>query len=194
MITAEEFVARWRDSPLIHIPPRDVQKLNIPEPSKQFLVEAGLPKEPYSPLRCDCLEKGLRPLSSFREGKPASCEADRYYLLGSWGNQLFLCLDTGKNGMMCNVKYVDGSVRGGEFVNSSLPQFAECVLVERELTENFLFDPRFLEKRTVYLRTGESYEADCPTYEHQGRYIILSASGNLDFVRAAWPNFQVRAV
>lgn len=165
MITPEEFVARWNNSPydrpLVCPPPESVNPLKIPLDSKQFLLKAGLPSNPLNrqnSLSCDILAEGMKRLSDVQVSLN-STELDRYYLLGVWaGGNWYLCIDANAKGTILDLGFEEGNLQRIQFVNSSLPQLAECFLVYQELVDTVLLNPRFMrviEKGEAYLPTGE---------------------------------------
>src|SRR5688572_15038745 len=126
MIEPQDFVQRWTYSPLVRLDERDVQPLNVSEETQRFLLEAGLPCEPIYRLNCDLLAQGLMRLSSV-PGYDSVPDFTHYYILGRWETGGYLCYDE-TNGAVLSLKYENSMFMYSHLMNSSIPQFAECVL------------------------------------------------------------------
>jgi len=139
MISPKEFVRSWRASGLVTYEVAAVQMSAIPQVSKSFLIEAGLPCVYLSshvnytalrhlPVLNDTCTKSL----SF----PVGCAHYRVFcevkstLLNDTKDVLgYYCLDENNNGQVVQV-FSDGTgyMQKG-FLNSSIPQFAEFLLI-----------------------------------------------------------------
>lgn len=157
MMSSQEFIEKWQRSPLVQVGPQMLSGINIPEVSKQFLVEAGLPN--YVPmgdgiLSSDCLKEGLLPLEQLLEGTTLNeIRLDRYRVIGIDTTQFknvyydYLCIEEG-TGLVVYVS--PGNVEYGEEpftitkVNSSVPQLAEAFLAYED----------YMKESRNYLRLG----------------------------------------
>jgi hypothetical protein len=128
MLTPAEFKKRWdkKSHPLVKIPQRVLNDLNVPEKAKRFLAEAGVPEEEYLGYPVNVNLPRLPNAFPVTKHLPASFE--RYRAFGEVGYERYACIDEMEQG---RIVYV--SVRDVEpeviFVNSSIQQLLECWLV-----------------------------------------------------------------
>ena len=118
-----------------------VNRLPLSEEARHFLCEAGLPSRIFD-WRLDYLPRTLPPLPDAVDGYPFSDDCARYRVLGVqlvdayWGEEVcfsFLCLDLQSGGRVVNIW--TGHEDKAQFLNSSIPQFAEYVLLFRNSME-----------------------------------------------------------
>jgi hypothetical protein len=134
-ITAEEFRTRWNaggGSKLLTFHPKAVAPLRIPDEAKEFLSKAGLPESapPFLTFQYDRTNFVLPTVTEMWTLPP---EFARYRQIGDTGNEDPICLDEEKNGMVVCLNQDSDFER--VFVNSSVAQLAECLLVFRELVK-----------------------------------------------------------
>ncbi|MBW3540219.1 MAG: SUKH-4 family immunity protein [Planctomycetes bacterium] len=130
MITANEFRDRWGDDgPLAAFPPAATADLNISSESKAFLNDAGLPESAAPFLEFPALEAG--PLPTAAEQWGLSAEFERYREIGFDGSGDPICIDESADGAVVCLNHDNNFQRG--FMNSSVPQLAECLLAYRQL-------------------------------------------------------------
>jgi len=127
MITPADFRARWGGG-LMPYAPSAFDDVALPLVSKRFLIEAGLPQQAGLGLEFDLPPDKLPALSeAFEEDLPAGL--DRYRPIGL-DAATAICLDA-LDGWRLYAVDIDGAFPT-RFVNSSVPQLAEFLLVFRE--------------------------------------------------------------
>jgi hypothetical protein len=150
MITPSEFVERWKKaaaeavkrSPALPVedyallqPRREaVEAFKLPPEAKRFLLEAGLPKSAAPCLSLDQLAAGKHRIweiwgSPKDWAEPARQRLAPYCQIGSdddSGNPI--CLDEARGGQVWLLEHED-DFRSLEFMNSSVPQLAEFLLL-----------------------------------------------------------------
>lgn len=126
MITPEEFARKWDASGLVRPRPEDVSTLNIPEASKRFLVEAGMPEETRTGLRFDVMLQGFPTITEVLKAR--ATEHKRYRLLGTWGEETYICVDEAEDGRVVSMDDTLDDI-SLDFFNSGIPQMAECLLI-----------------------------------------------------------------
>ncbi len=136
MITPAEFVTKWRDYPYPVEIAEMSKKLNkvsaaalagirtAPE-SAAFLTEAGLPDS-----AAPCLSFNPDRLPPLPAEYPVAQEFRRYRILGSDGSGNPICIDEELRSSVVVLEH-DGGFRV-QFMNSSVPQLAECLLAYRD--------------------------------------------------------------
>ncbi len=151
MLTPKEFIKLWsvKKEKLIKYPTEIVEKLSIPEDSKLFLIEAGLPSSaaPFLSFGPVSVEKPLISASRLW-GLPESFSC--YRVIGSTGFGDSICIDESENGIII---YLDHEVGFKKiFINSSVMKLAESLLAYRHFVE-----------RTIKERGQDAYlEFDIP--------------------------------
>lgn len=147
MIEPSTFVEKWQkqipegilpelleDYSLISVSPNVFANRNIPEASKRFLIEAGLPKSTAPFLSFGDLANGLLPIWKIWGVTDNWNEADRlrlsrYCVIGSDDNSGNpICIDEANDGTIVTLEHED-RFAGVMFVNSSVPQLAEFLLL-----------------------------------------------------------------
>ncbi|HOV28288.1 MAG TPA: SUKH-4 family immunity protein [Pseudobacteroides sp.] len=129
MISPEEFKRRWDTSfyGLVEYDENDIRILNLPEESKTFLVQAGLPKSaaPYLSFKSSTKGGGMKldKIFNLRDKK-----FSKYIFLGSTGTGDLVCLVEDKG----EIIYLDHENYREYFINSSLNQLAEYLLLYSE--------------------------------------------------------------
>ena len=138
MLTADEFKRKW-GSDLVRLERKDVSGGLVPDDVIEFLTMAGLPVDAAPFLSFDELRKGLKHVYEIW-GRPDDYPDDAkkrlspYLVIGSDGAGNPICLDTNND---CQVVHLDHEdwFNTMTFVNSSLPQFAESLLLVSEMYE-----------------------------------------------------------
>jgi hypothetical protein len=148
MLSPQQFAAAWGGDRFCF--PLDVfRDIDIPEPSKRFLLEAGLPKQaivpsgkyvtslPFVPATPP-LQSAKYPLmapfsSSLRLLASLHDENDQMY----WGYDFYYAVEE-KTGHIYYLEHFSESGEEGEgYVNASVTQFAEFLLVYRHFVAHF---------------------------------------------------------
>lgn len=182
MIEPSIFIERWQKqipeslSPrlfeeysLIRVFPETLISRNIPEPSKNFLTQAGLPKRAAPYLSFEELAKNLH-LVWNQWGIPNDWkEADQkrlehYFVIGSDDNSGNpICIDEANGGRIVTLEHEDW-FNTVMFVNSSLPQLAEFLLLFNEVikktkifTELEKIDPAALKEGCFWSYAKNAY-------------------------------------
>jgi len=125
MISAKELKALWGTDSIVVLPPALLADASIPQASKAFLSESGLPHRADLLVTFDISERGLQTLSEFAQagGLHAPLHGERFYRIGTdGGTQICLAVGSGE------VVAVD--VAGqlpDRFVNSTIQQFIGCL-------------------------------------------------------------------
>lgn len=128
MMTPEQFSERWGPG-LVRTEPAAVAGVNIPETARRFLIEAGLPAQADYDIRFRRPEDELPTLpEAFPNGYRFPPEYDLFHPIGVDGATL-LCLEEG-TGFVYSID-IDGQGIPTRFVNSGIPELAECLLVNR---------------------------------------------------------------
>ncbi|WP_026908815.1 SUKH-4 family immunity protein [Paucisalibacillus globulus] len=132
MIKPEEFNNKWdinKDGPLITFNEQELIGLDFSDELKKFLTVAGLPETPPPYLEFTSSEGLLRPVTSVFN-MPESFQ--RYWFLGSTGSGDPICLIEEQE----TVVFLHNSDNYKEvYINSSLNQFAECILVYSKMID-----------------------------------------------------------
>jgi hypothetical protein len=150
MIEPSIFIERWQkqipknlppglfeDYSLIRVSPETFVDRNIPEASKKFLTEAGLPKSAAPYLSFEDLAKGLHTVWEIWGVADNWNEADRsrlqkYFVIGSDDNSGNpICIDQANGGQIVTLEHEDWFT-SVMFVNSSVQQLAEFLLLFNE--------------------------------------------------------------
>ncbi len=124
MILPEEFKEKWninKDGPLIQF---DNELINIPfsDEVKRFLLIGGLPETPPPYLEFLTSQSMLTPVVS-KLGMPE--EFREYWYLGTTGSGDPVCI---KENQECLVYLDNGDNYKEVFINSTINQFADCLL------------------------------------------------------------------
>jgi hypothetical protein len=155
MIEPSTFAARWQNLPqpsdwpeelvwpgdllaLVKAGEQAVQDKALPSQAKRFLVEAGLPKSAAPYLSFEDLAKGLpRIWQVYGTTTPQFWkDEDRqrlrsFCIVGSDGAGNPICLDERDSGRVVVLDHED-NFRTITFMNSGVPELAECLLAFRE--------------------------------------------------------------
>ena len=131
MIEPTAFVALWKDK-LVKPDPASLKTSGIPAESVQFLTVAGLPSGCAPFLSFDPLARGLRSINEvfFIPGELKEQEVKRlsvYKIIGHDGAGNPICLDMSNLGQVVLPDH-ENFFRSEMFVNTSIPQLAECLL------------------------------------------------------------------
>jgi hypothetical protein len=151
MMTPQEFVRRWGSEDLERFAPATLESINLTDEAKQFLVEAGLPRRaPFPgggwtgwPPQEQSLYKGftLLPPVNPPQAQDGCEEFDlleavrQFRLLAVTPYRLFIAIDQKRHGRI--VRHAEDGLRTGRsyFMNSSIPQLAESLLVYRNYSQ-----------------------------------------------------------
>lgn len=140
-IEPEEFVQRWsaEDSEgLLQLDEDQAQEYGISEETMRFLVEAGLPAEAAPGIAFLGEGQAGRLWEVWgldeEETKYAQEEFSSYLLIGSDGGGSPVCIDTENNDIVVMLDHNYG-FQAITFVNSSVQQLAESLLVYRALVD-----------------------------------------------------------
>lgn len=128
MIAPTDFAAQWGTNQLLRYEPVAVEGVRIPEVSKRFLIEAGLPGQAGPDLEFDLAGNNLPTLTEALAEENLPTKFNRYRPLGV-DTATTICLDEQDGGRIYAVD-IDGVVPT-RFMNSSVPQLAEFLLVFR---------------------------------------------------------------
>jgi len=131
-ITPEQFTAMWNtsiDGSLLRFDEEALAAVPISGEAKRFLCEAGLPGDsaPYLEFR-----SGEGSLSDLKTAFGMPKEYSAYWLLGTTGYGDPVCLKAGGSEVVY-IRMDDGGTE--RFINSSVPQFAEFLLVYAEMVQ-----------------------------------------------------------
>jgi hypothetical protein len=147
-VEPSEFVTRWTNLPrrpglppgeLVTTPPGEAAA-PLSTSSRRFLAEAGLPAHAAPCLRFDGFAEGLKPVYEVYGGPADSGEDERerlkpYLLLGHDVGGDAICVDIANQGRIVWLEHE--GLRLLQFVNSSIPQLAECLLLYAEMIQAY---------------------------------------------------------
>ena len=146
----------WPDDEIIRADPAALEKLDLPEETKRFLVKVGVPRSEAG-LEFVFEREGLELLEYAGPPLPGGTPTPGrlYYRIGTLHNAFHVVLEkgTGKLVLLPN----DGGWRDSGFVNSSLEQFVACSAYHRSWREQVAYDadglltPDCLERLTTGL-------------------------------------------
>lgn len=144
MITPSDFVTQWNgfkaaepalaevdDFNLQTARPEDVENKAIPVATKQFFLEAGLPKSPAPLLSFNEVAVGLPRIwevyspHSWKEDEKQKLQ--QYFMIGSNDEDDPICVDESRDGQIYILAH-DQHFQVWQFVNSSVMQLAEFLL------------------------------------------------------------------
>jgi hypothetical protein len=133
MITPNEFVAKWdveKNGKLIKFTAEILENINIDDESKEFLIAAGLPASASPFLEFMVFDKMEIPTASQLWGIDE--KYSKYRCIGSTGSGDPICIIESKG----NIVYLNHDDGFKEvFINTSIPQLAESLLVYAQLVE-----------------------------------------------------------
>lgn len=133
MITPEEFIKRWGSKEvLLKYSMRSLSDVSMSDADKRFLIEAGLPDSAAPFLSFESPERG--PLPTVMEIWHQDDRFRRYRIIGFNGSGDPLALDDGAEGEVVYLNHDNYFQR--VFVNSSVRQLAECLLLYREMVDD----------------------------------------------------------
>ncbi|MCM3004563.1 SUKH-4 family immunity protein [Priestia koreensis] len=125
MIVPEEFNEKWdvgKNGPLIKCNADDLMSTNFSDNVKTFLTVGGLPESPPPYLEFTSLKSCIRPITSVFNLPEAF---QKYWFLGSTSASDSICIVENQE----HIVVLHHSNRDQEvFINSSINQFAECLL------------------------------------------------------------------
>jgi hypothetical protein len=156
LLKPEEFVVRWNDLASEDLPASQLQLvradvdavagLSATEAERDFLVEAGLPRAAAPGMSFEEVGNGLRRITELYDLGDDAPEFARYRMIGTDGTGNPICIDDDEAGRVVLLDEESG-LRNVRFVNSSIPQLAECLwlyalanneairIVEEDLTD-----------------------------------------------------------
>ncbi|MFE4243470.1 SUKH-4 family immunity protein [Peribacillus butanolivorans] len=132
MILPEDFNDKWdvnKDGPLIKFNYQDLMSTDFSDEVKRFLSMGGLPETPPPYLEFTSSQSLLRPITNVFN-MPEKFQ--KYWFLGSTGSGDPICIIEKQE----NVVFLHNSDDYKEvLINSSLNQFAECLLVYSKMID-----------------------------------------------------------
>lgn len=131
MISANEFIRRWtkeEDEPLVTFTDEAIKDITISENIKLFLKTAGLPESAAPFLSFEELKS--TPLASVSKEWGLPEEYERYKIIGSNGSGDPVCIDINESSSIVYLNHDNYFKR--VFINSSIPQLAESLLLFRD--------------------------------------------------------------
>ncbi len=117
------------DAGLLHFAPETLDDVKMPEADRAFLIEAGLPESAAPFLNFEQPVAGPLPTLSKHANLPETFR--RYRVIGFDGSGDFICIDQDQGGAAVSINH-DNDNRP-TFINSSIPQLAESVLLYQRL-------------------------------------------------------------
>lgn len=137
MITPSEFIKQWRaeteddpsDTGLLRFAPITLDDVKMPAADRTFLIEAGLPESAAPFLNFEQPAAGPLPMLSKHANLPETFR--RYRLIGFNGSGDCLCIDQDQGGAIVSINHDDDN--RPIFINSSIPQLAESLLLYQRL-------------------------------------------------------------
>lgn len=131
-MTPERFIASWNtalDGPLLRFDCEALEAVPIADEARRFLCQAGLPADsaPYLEFR-----SGEGRLSDLKSAFGMPKEYSAYWLLGTTGYGDPVCLKAGGSEVVC-IRMDQGGTEW--FINSSVPRFAEFLLIYAEMVQ-----------------------------------------------------------
>ncbi len=143
LITPARFIECWNSAadadPLLPVFPENIPSMEtrrMPAESVQFMIEAGLPSDAAPFLILHYTQYGLIPLwKVFGREEDWNSERQaplrRYGMLGVDGGGNPICVDEERNSCIMLLDYYTYDFQPDSFINSSIPQFAEFLLLYR---------------------------------------------------------------
>jgi hypothetical protein len=125
MITPQEFTAKWVWSPLIRLSKTSTDVL-LPDISKTFLMDAGLPATGFLSISFSNLSEGLSSLWLIANKQTKmDLRLGNLYVIGAAQNEMYMCL---ASDYAWSIMAVPIECDRLLFVNSTIPQLAESIL------------------------------------------------------------------
>ncbi len=173
MIQGHEFEARWKFSPIVKFNPDFIKGVSLSDQTKIFLTEVGLPSKPFLKYD-DELNLTLPTLGSVTI-KKSSTKLNNLYVLYNLRDGYYRCLSSSNESVVdIGIDKTRGFV--DLYLNSSLNQFVESVLIYREVNRDAKLIKHFWEKQEVYLPSGQISEIEVFTEEGEEYYHNLLRS------------------
>lgn len=135
MITIEEFLERWDDdtTEMVVYDAESVSSLNISDESKTFLIECGFPDEAAPYLNFESFEDSE--ILRLSETYGNESEYSKYIYIGTDGDGLPICINEETE----EITIIDVFEKQDPvFVNSSVLQMAECLLLYYEFLKKIM--------------------------------------------------------
>lgn len=145
MMAYDDIRAAWKECPLVHVSPYHLEHVRLSEDTRRLLTEIGLPIE-YNSFYFDILQYGLlyyqeaiqqeyaltsgmRLTTAQTMGNPE--EYQRLRVIGYISPYSMICLDEEQEGAILCTDVASWPFKPPlMFVNSSLHQFIECMIIE----------------------------------------------------------------
>ncbi|ATH91929.1 SUKH-4 family immunity protein [Bacillus glycinifermentans] len=132
MLLPEEFNRNWdvnKNGPLLKFPYDELTETPFSEEFKKFLSFGGLPETPPPYLDFSSSQTSFKPITSIFDMSEAF---QKYWLLGSTGSGDPICMIENNE----RIIYLNNVDEYKEvFINSSINQFAECILLFSEMID-----------------------------------------------------------
>ncbi|MCE4049579.1 SUKH-4 family immunity protein [Bacillus sp. Au-Bac7] len=132
MMLPEEFNDKWdvnKDGPLITFNSEDLLSTNLSDDMKKFLSIGGLPETPSPYLEFTSSQSLIRSITNVFNMPE---EFQKYWFLGLTSSGDPICIIEKKE----NIVFLNNSDNYKEvFINSSINQFAECLLVYSKMID-----------------------------------------------------------
>lgn len=132
MFSPNDFVRLWADnSSLQRFSRSNLRGVKLSSDSKAFLIKAGLPGDAAPFLCFGPPQKGVLPRLSSEWNLPDTYR--RYRVIGSEGSGDDICIDEEGQGKVVHLNHDDNFRE--VFINTSIPQLAESLLICRTFGE-----------------------------------------------------------
>ncbi|WP_438420789.1 SUKH-4 family immunity protein [Bacillus siamensis] len=132
MLLPEEFNRSWdvnKNGPILKFPYDDLVETPFSEEFKKFISLGGLPETPPPYLDFTSFQTSFKPITSIFDVSEAF---RKYWLLGSTGSGDPICIIENNE----RIVYLDNGNEYKEvFINSSINQFAESILLFSEMID-----------------------------------------------------------
>jgi hypothetical protein len=149
----------------------------LPLATREFLLEVGLPRR-AAPAFEFAFPDGRLPLVSELPDAPAGLEREelqRYRLIGSTPSTL-ICLDLAAGARVVQIVAADDAGEAAiQFVNSSLPQLAECLVAYRNSLGEAIADDERATQRSV--QAAVRYSAMDPSERAEANSRLMADPG-----------------
>jgi hypothetical protein len=131
-MTPAEFIALW-DKPLLRFSPWQLEGTGLSRPTVLFLTDAGLPASGGGGFDFDVPEDAhvSDEATDWQVNEEERKRILSVVIIGHDGGGNILCIMPKQNNEIQLLDHEDGFLP--QFVNTSLPQLASCLLIHREL-------------------------------------------------------------
>lgn len=141
-MTPEEFKNSWieTDEPLTPLSPEQVNRFNLKQETKVFLIKAGLPTSVAPVLRfandTDDIDYGISKLTDLYDFEEDRAEFDKYVVIGSCRDGDPIVINTEENDIIEELDHEDGFTP--MYFNSSINALAEFLIIYRDFEQTIL--------------------------------------------------------